>query len=198
MSKYRGPRLRVVRRVVEIAAFTRKIPKRKFRPGQHRSNRRKLTQFAYRLAEKQKLRFYYGISERKLISYIKSARKANSSTRQFLLRQLEIRLDNIIYRLGWAKSLPAARQIVNHGHIHVDKKCLTIARFSCVPRQIITVHNVKWIVEESIQDRYQNLPSHLTLNTETLTAIVNRWPSRRELILDLNELLMIEYYSNRL
>jgi len=201
MSKYRGPRLRIVRRLGELSACTRKIPKRSTRPGQHGENRRKLTQFAYRLAEKQKLRFYYGISERQLVRYVKSARKAQGSTGQILLQQLEIRLDNIVHRLGWAPTLPAARQLVSHGHILVNKKCVTISSFSCSPNQVITIPDeipIRRLVEKNLHERIQNLPSHLSLNVGNITAVVNQIADRRSLPLNLNELLVIEYYSNRL
>jgi ATP synthase F1 epsilon subunit len=124
MSKYHGARLRVIRRLGRLPALTKKIPKRNTRPGQHGASRKKLTQFSYRLIEKQKLRFYYGISEKQLVRYIKTVQIAKGPTGQILLQKLERRLDNIIYRLGWAPTLPAARQLVTHGHILVNqKKC---------------------------------------------------------------------------
>jgi small subunit ribosomal protein S4 len=201
MSNYRGPRLRIVRRLGDLPAFTRKIPKRYVRPGQHGVNRSKPTQFAYRLAEKQKLRFYFGISEKQTIRYVKSAQKKKRSTGSFLIQSIEIRLDNIIYRLGWAPTLPAARQIVNHGHILVDQKRLTIPSFLSSKGQTVTVNPAKRIhslVEKAFRDRVVNLPSHLALNTNRISAIVHREPDRRELHFDLNELLVLEFYSNRL
>ena len=139
MSKYLGPRLQIIRRLGELCGFTRKVPKRRRRIGKQSKMQKKPTQFYYRLIEKQKLRFYYGISETKLISYIKIARKIKGSTGQILLQQLEIRLDNIIYRLGWAPTLFTARQLVRHGHILVDNSYVTIPSFFCVP------HHVLWI-----------------------------------------------------
>jgi small subunit ribosomal protein S4 len=201
MSKYRGPRLRVVRRIGRLAAFTRKIIKRNTRPGQHGSNRSKPTQFSYRLAEKQKLLFYYGVSEKQLIKYIKVARKAKGSTGQILLQQLEIRLDNIIYRLGWVPTLPAARQLVNHGHIIVNQKLITIPSFSCFPSLVITLQNkdsTRQLVEKNFQECTQDFASHLSLNVESIAAKVSQWVDRNKIGLDLNELLIIEYYSNRL
>jgi small subunit ribosomal protein S4 len=109
MPKYRGPRLRIVRRIGELCALTKKSLKRNTRPGQHGFNINKPTQFASRLMEKQKLLFYYGVSEKQLVKYITIARKANFSTRQVLLQKLEIRLDNLIYRLGLKPTLPSAR-----------------------------------------------------------------------------------------
>lgn len=194
MSKYRGPRLRIIRRLGELSAFTKKIPKRNTRPGQHGSVRRKLTQFAYRLSEKQKLRFYYGVSEKQLVRYMKVARRTKGSTGQTLLQELEIRLDNTVYRLGLAPTLPASRQLVNHGHILVDKERVTIPSFSCVPQQIIRVQKETNIWRMSTRE----VPSHLSWNTEKLTATVNQWSDRNRVLLNLNELLVVEYYSNRL
>jgi small subunit ribosomal protein S4 len=201
MSKYRGPRLRIVRRLGELSSLTRKSPKRYINPGQHGANRRKPTQFAYRLAEKQKLRFYYGISEKQAIRYVKTAQKEKGSTGKILIQSIEIRLDNIIYRLGWAPTLPSARQIVNHGHILVDQSRVTIPSFVCSQNQIITIQNQKRIrrlVEETFQDQSQNLPSHLSVDRSNIIAVVKKQADRREIPLDLNELLIVEFYSNRL
>jgi len=201
MSKHHEPRLRVIRRLGELPALTRKIPKRNTRPGQHGSNRRKPTQFSYRLAEKQKLRFYYGISEKQLIRYVKIARKIKGSTGQILLQKLEQRLDNIVYRLGWAPTLASARQIVTHGNILVNQKRVTIPSYICSPHETIKVRNVDKssnLVKRNSQGHIQKLPSHLSLDVESITAIINRQAELCTIPLTLNELLVIEYYSNRL
>jgi small subunit ribosomal protein S4 len=199
MSKYCGPRLRVVRRLGELPALTRKSPKLNTRPGQGGRNKTKITQFSYRLAEKQKLRFYYGISEKQLILYVKKRRKIKGSTEQILLQQIEQRLDNIIYQLNWAPTLPFARQLVNHGHILVNEKRINIPSFSCPLQSIIKVKNAKNsynLIQQNLESIQK--PSYLSTNTESLTAIFNRKIDRQELQLNLNELLVIEYYSNRL
>lgn len=202
MSKYRGPRIRIVRRLGNLPSLTQKVPKRYTGPGQHGAKKNsKPTPFAYRLAEKQKLRFYYGITEKQSIRCVKSAQKIKRSTGKILIQMLEMRLDNIVFRLGWAPTLPAARQIVNHGHIFVDQKRVTIPSFSCNQGQIITVKNQKSIrslVENNVRDRSLNFPSHLSLNTTDMVATVNKQADRREILLDLNELLVVEFYSNRL
>jgi len=156
-----------------------------------------MTQFAFRLAEKQKLRFYYGISEKQLVRYVKSARLEKGSTGQLLLQKLEIRLDNVVYRLGLAPTLPIARQMVNHGHIFVNDKCVTIASFTCVPFNIIKIKNTSTI-HQLVKGQEKELPSHLSLNSDTMIAVIKQISARNEIPLDLNELLVIEYYSNRL
>ena len=202
MSKYLGPRLRVIRRLGELCGFTRKVPKRRRRIGRQGKMQKKPTQFYYRLIEKQKLRFYYGISETKLVSYIKIARKIKGSTGQILLQQLEIRLDNIVYRLGWAPTLFAARQLVRHGHILVDDIRVTIPSFSCVPRHVLRVNSpitgIRRFVDTMLRERSKRAISHLSTNTENITAVVNCPADWNEIPLNVSELLVIEYYSNRM
>jgi small subunit ribosomal protein S4 len=201
MSKYYGPRLRVIRRLGELPALTQKIQKRDTRPGQHGANRRKPTQFSYRLIEKQKLRFYYGISEKQLIRYVKVAQREKGPTGKILLQRLERRLDNIIYRLGWSQTLPRARQLVSHGHILVNKIRVTIPSYPCSPQETISVQNIekrRYWVENVSRIHNKKLPSNLSVNIENLTASIHQKFDRHDILLNLNELLVIEYYSNRL
>merc|ERR1711879_732302 len=93
------------------------------RPGQHGATQKKLTQYAIRLEEKQKLRFNYGLSEKQLMNYVRQAKKVKGATGNILLQLLEMRLDNIIFRLGMAPTIAAARQIVGHKHIMVNNSC---------------------------------------------------------------------------
>ena len=97
MSRYRGPRLRITRRLGDLPGLTRKSAKRSYPPGQHGQARRKRSEYAIRLEEKQKLRFNYGISERQLVRYVKKARAQEGSTGTNLLKLLECRLDNVVY-----------------------------------------------------------------------------------------------------
>jgi small subunit ribosomal protein S4 len=200
MSKYRGPRLRVVRRLGALDAFTTKHPKSQRRPGQHGAKQRKLTQFFYRLIEKQKLRFYYGILEKQLVRYIKNARSSKGSTSRVLIQQLEIRLDTVVYRLGWAATIPSARQIVNHGHILVNRKRVTVPSFSCFPSCILKVRNSRSRrrVEEYIRRCTRDIPSFLSLDFDNLLGIVVQHVKYSEVPLDVNEFFIVEYYSNRL
>jgi small subunit ribosomal protein S4 len=153
------------------------------------------------LIEKQKLRFYYGISERQLVRYVKKARNSKEPTGELLLKNLEQRLDNIVYRLGWAPTILAARQLVNHGHILVNTRRVTIPSYLCTSRESIAVKNTRRsrdLVNKNLQQCIQKLPSYLSLNIEILTASVVEKEDRYETLLDLNKLLVIEYYSNRL
>ena len=201
MPIYRGPRFRIIRRLGQLPSLSKRIPKRSNRPGQHGATRIKLTQFAYRLIEKQKLRFYYGISEKQLVRYTKEARNSKNSRDQVIIEKLEIRLDIILYRAGWAITLPAARQLVNHRQILVDQKLVTLAMFSCQPYQVIEPRKeskCRKLIRKAWQDRTQDPPQHLSINMENMTIVVNRRALYHEIPFDLNCLLVIEYYSNRL
>jgi len=143
MSRYRGPRLRIVRKLGVLPGFTTKITTRNFPPGQHgpskASKKNATTDYGIRLQEKQKLRFNYGVSEKQLFLYVKEARRLRGATGTLILQLLEMRLENIIYRLGFAPTIPSARQFVSHGHIYVNGKKLNIPSFQCKPNDIISI-----------------------------------------------------------
>merc|ERR1712127_123100 len=102
---------------------------------------RKPSEYAIRLEEKQKLRFNYGVTEKQLLRYVRDARRIKGSTGEALLQLLEMRLDNIVFRLGMAPTIPAARQVVNHGHICVNGKRVSIASYQCQTGDVISVRN---------------------------------------------------------
>lgn len=199
MSRYRGPRLRVTRRLGELPGLTRKSARRAYPPGQHGQSRRKRSEYAIRLEEKQKLRFNYGISEKQLVRYVRKARRAGGSTGLVLLQLLEMRLDNTIFRLGMAGTIPGARQLVNHGHITVNGRVLDIASYQCRPGDVIAVRDRKSsraLVEANMEyPGLANLPSHLEFDKNTMTGKVNGVVEREWVALQINELMVIEYYS---
>jgi len=199
MSIYHGPRIRIIRRLGTIPAFTRKIPARGI--DLQDGPRKKQTPFASRLIEKQKVRFFYGITERQLLRYINIAKKRRAQTGKALVRHLDIRLDNIVYRIGWARTVQSARQMVRHGHLLVDKTRITIPSFNCTPGQYIKIDYNKAIremAEKNVQESVERVPSHLKINHEDFALTVTRQSDCRETPLCLNELLVIEYYSNRI
>lgn len=203
MSRYRGPRLRIVRRIGKLPGLTRKISKKINPPGQHGSSlNRKLSQFGVRLKEKQKLRFHYGVTERQLLNYIKKSRKKKGSSGRLLLTFLEMRLDNIVFRLGFAPTIIAAKQLINHGHVYVSGNLVNIPSFACQPKQIIKIRNN--IVSQNLVKRNLDLadtilvPQHLNLNRDNLEAKINSLVNRKSISLVVNELLVIEYYSRKL
>ncbi|HJN37012.1 MAG TPA: 30S ribosomal protein S4, partial [Prochlorococcaceae cyanobacterium Fu_MAG_50] len=143
MSRYRGPRLRITRRLGDLPGLTRKAAKRSYPPGQHGQARRKRSEYAIRLEEKQKLRFNYGISERQLVRYVKKARAQEGSTGTNLLKLLENRLDNVCFRLGFGPTVPGARQLVNHGHLTVNGRVVDIASYQCKAGDVVAVRERK-------------------------------------------------------
>lgn len=201
MSRYRGPRLRVVRRLGELPGLTRKNPRRSYPPGQHGQARRKRSEYAIRLEEKQKLRFNYGVSEKQLIRYVRKARRATGSTGESLLQLLEMRLDNTVFRLGMAGTIPAARQLVNHGHILVNDRVVDIASYQCRPGDVIKVRNQdrsRKLVEANMEyPGLANLPSHLEFDKNTFIGKVNGVIEREWIALNINELLVVEFYSRQ-
>ena len=201
MSRYRGPRLRITRRLGELPGLTRKSARRAYPPGQHGQNRKKRSEYAVRLEEKQKLRFNYGLSERQLLRYVRKARRASGSTGQALLQLLEMRLDNTVFRLGMAPTIPAARQLVNHGHVTVNGREVNIPSYQCRPGELIGVRDrekSRQMVETNLQSPgLANLPSHLELDKEKLTGKVNGVVEREWIALQINELLVVEYYSRQ-
>ena len=201
MSRYRGPRLRVVRRLGDLPGLTRKTPRRAYPPGQHGQARKKRSEYAIRLEEKQKLRFNYGLTEKQLLRYVRKARRATGSTGQALLQLLEMRLDNTIFRLGMAGTIPAARQLVNHGHVTVNGRVVDIPSYQCRPGEIIGVTNrerSKALVQQNLEfPGLANLPSHLEFDKNNLTGKVNGIVDREWVALQINELLVVEYYSRQ-
>ncbi|MFM1843101.1 MAG: hypothetical protein RLZZ490_1843 [Cyanobacteriota bacterium] len=201
MSRYRGPRLRIVRRLGELPGLSRKSPRRAYPPGQHGQARRKRSEYAIRLEEKQKLRLNYGVTEKQLVRYVKKARRATGSTGQALLELLEMRLDNTVFRLGLAGTIPGARQLVNHGHILVNGKVVDIPSYQCRPGDVVSVRNrerSRRMVETNMEfPGLANLPSHLEFDKNTLTGKVNSVIEREWIALQINELLVIEYYSRK-
>lgn len=201
MSRYRGAVIRIVRRLGELPGLTRKTTRRSSRPGQHGAQSRKPSEYAIRLEEKQKLRFNYGLTEKQLLRYVREARKIKGSTGEALLQLLEMRLDNVVFRLGMAPTIPAARQLVNHGHMLVNGKRVSIPSYQCKTGDLISVRQTqksKSLVENHLAfPGLANIPSHLELDKAQLTGKINGIIEREWVALQLNELLVVEYYSRK-
>jgi small subunit ribosomal protein S4 len=201
MSRYRGPRLRVVRRLGELPGLSRKTPRRAYPPGQHGQARKKRSEYAVRLEEKQKLRFNYGVTERQLLRYVRKARRAAGSTGQVLLQLLEMRLDNTVFRMGMGPTIPGARQLVNHGHVTVNGRVVDIPSYQCRPGDVIGVRDSdrsRALVEANLLfPGLANLPSHLEFDKAKKTGKVNSVVEREWIALQVNELLVVEFYSRQ-
>lgn len=200
MSRYRGPRFKKIRRLGYLPGLTSKRPtvKNEFR-NQLRFSKK--SQYRIRLEEKQKLRFHYGLTERQLLKYVRIAGKAKGSTGQVLLQLLEMRLDNILFRLGMASTIPQARQLVNHRHILVNGSIVDIASYRCKPRDIITAKDEKKsraLIQNYLDSSpLQELPKHLTLQPLQYKGLVNQIIDSKWVSLKINELLVVEYYSRQ-
>lgn len=204
MARYLGPRLRIVRRFGDLPGLTAKVPTKKAPPGQHGPNQKKqqkssFSDYKIRLFEKQKLRYNYGLTEKQLRRYVTEARRRKGSTAFFLMQLLEMRLDTVIFRLGLASTIPAARQFVNHGHILINGKKVNIPSFQCRPNDVITIQNKKGskqLAEKSLANpRFSALPTHLEFDAKALKAEVKDLVNRKDLSFKVNELLIVEYYA---
>nr|YP_010386068.1 ribosomal protein S4 [Cosmarium blyttii]UPO65138.1 ribosomal protein S4 [Cosmarium blyttii] len=200
MSRYRGPRLKIIRRL------NTPLPGLTSSPivnstSTSKSQRKDKSEYRIRLEEKQKLRFHYGITERQLLRYVRLARRAKGSTGQVLLQLLEMRLDNIVFRLGMAPTIPAARQLVNHGHVLVNDRVVDIPSYRCKPQDVIIIRDrirSRVLVDKNLNNTQESkLPSHLRLNPKTYQASVNQIVNRNSIGVKVNELLVVEYYSRQ-
>jgi small subunit ribosomal protein S4 len=205
MSRYLGPKLKISRRLGLLPGLTTKKSRKINRPGKDGNSNadtsKKLTEYGVRLEEKQKLKFNYGITESQLFRYVKEARRRNGVTGLILLQLLEMRLDTLCFTLGFAKSITQARQLVNHGHITVNKKVISIPSFQCRINDIIGIKekNIsKNLVETNIKNNPRSeIPYHLKFDNSKLEAKVLDYCDRNDIPLQLDELLVIEYYSRR-
>ena len=204
MSRYRGPKLRITRRLGGLPGLTTKKSNKINRPGKDGNSggdNKKLTEYGVRLEEKQKLKFNYGLTEKQLFRYVKEARRRQGVTGLILLQLLEMRLDTLCFTLGFAKSIAQARQLVNHGHITVNKKMVSIPSFQCRLNDVISVKEKstsKTLVENNIKNnQVGNIPAHLKFDNSKLEATVLDYCDRMDVGIQLDELLVIEHYSRR-
>nr|APW79609.1 small ribosomal protein subunit 4 [Octoblepharum arthrocormoides]APW79610.1 ribosomal protein S4 [Octoblepharum arthrocormoides] len=202
MSRYRGPRIKKIRRLGLLPGLTSKIISqvKSISNSQSISNK-KVSQYRIRLEEKQKLRFHYGLTEQQLLNYMRIARKAKGSTGQVLLQLLEMRLDNIIFRLGMAPTIPGARQLVSHKHILVNNCIVNIPSYRCKPHDFITIkdrqNSQKMVVKNVEFFQKYKIPNHLTFNSLEKKGLVKQTLDQEFVGLKINELLVVEYYSRQ-
>ena len=201
MVRYRGPRLKIINRLGDLPGLTRKVVIKQEAPEQKKS---KASPYKIRLNEKQKLRYNYGITESQLLRYVKEARRRKGLTGFLLMQLLEMRLDNIIFRLGLAPTIPAARQFVSHGHVMINKKRVNIPSFQCQPNDIISFSkNPKTItlIKANLNQKENSNPndnvsnSHLEFDSQLLTGKIVNLIQRKDLRFKINDMLVIEYYS---
>ncbi|MEY4546026.1 MAG: hypothetical protein RL685_2221 [Pseudomonadota bacterium] len=200
MSRYRGPRVRTMRALgVALPGLSSKSPERRpYRPGQHGQARRKVSEYGMRLLEKQKLCKNYGVTERQLRHLVVAARSASGPTGDRLLALLERRLDNVVFRAGFARTIPAARQLVNHGHIKVDGKKVDKPGFAVAANQTVSVTRELTAVVGALQASRPFETSWLSVNAAERSAQVNSLPEASSVPFPIAVQLVIEFYSQRL
>jgi small subunit ribosomal protein S4 len=203
VSTYRGPRLRKIRSLgTALPGLTHKEPsKRKLPPGesgaQHR--RRRLSTYRLQLQEKQKIRFNYGLSEKQLRNYYEQATRLQGETGKNLLALIERRLDNVMARAGFAPTIPAARQLVAHGHVTVNGTRVDIPSFIVRVGDMVSLiessRDLKIIVDNIAQGRGLGVPTFLEVDPKARKIMVKGLPAREDITLDVQERMVVEFYS---
>ncbi len=207
MGRYTGPKWRIARRLgVNIYVGEEKsqkgksiLDRRPYPPGQHGRSRRKISYYGRQLMEKQKVKYYYGVREEQFRRFYEMAERMRGQTGENLLKLLESRLDNVVYRLGFGKSHRHARQLVVHGHILVNGKKVDRPSYLVKPGDVIEVkeksRDIPQIREGMELAQRRGIPSWLELDAENFKGIVKAEPTREEIEIPIEEHLIVELYS---
>ena len=199
MARYTGSSYKQARRVgFSISETGKELARRPYRPGQHGNDRKgKLSDYGTQLKEKQKVRFMYGVNERQFKKTFNEAAKMTGIHGTNFLRLLESRLDNLVYRIGFASTRRGARQLVNHGHVTVNGKKVDIPSYRVKPGDVISIKeddkNLK-VVAESLAKVTKRV-EFITYDEGKMEATYVRLPERNELNADINEALIVEFYN---
>lgn len=202
MSRYTGPRVRIARRFgIAIFGPTKYLERRNYGPGVHGPrSRRKPSEYALGLIEKQKLRYYYGLHERQFRGVYERALKRRGVTGEQMLQILETRLDNVVYQLGFANTRAQARQMVTHGHIKVNGRKVTIPSFALRVNDTVEVrdkHNSRAMATKALESgaASRTVPDWLAVDKAAFKGVVMRIPTRDEIQPIANEQAVVEFYS---
>ncbi len=202
MARFTGPKTKVSRRYgVPIFGPSKALERKNYPPGIHgpKGSRRKQSEFAIALGEKQKLRYMYGLMERQFRRYFEVALRRRGITGETLLQLLETRLDNVVFRLGFANTRRGARQLVGHGHVAVNGTKVDISSFNVKAGDTVTVREKpksKQLATRNLElTQIVPVPDWLTINREAMSGTVARIPSREEIAPIVNEQLIVELYS---
>jgi small subunit ribosomal protein S4 len=198
MANYTGPKVKLSRRVgVPIADIPKHTSKRQLNPpGMHGFRGRRLRDYGVRLNEKQKLRYHYNVLERQFRGYVAEAGSTKGNTGEVLLRLLEQRLDNVIRRLGWARTIWAARQVVGHGHVLVNGRKIDVPSYRVETGDKITIKpSVQKLIRENLESMAgHQVPGWLSFDPSTLTADIVAVPTPEQVPFDVNMNLIVEFY----
>lgn len=203
MARHIGPRLKIVRALgVELPGLTRKNPgERNYPPGQHGQRLRKKSDFGIKLMEKQKLRFNYGVSEKQLRRLFREAKNDKTPTGNKLLELLERRLDNFVFRAGFAPTVIAARQLVSHRHVRLNGRQVSIASIRIRPGDTIGLSDKGRgipMVKECLAEPLLARPEWLRFDESVASATVTRLPEASEVPFPIEVQHVVEYYAVRM
>ena len=199
MARYTGPVWKKARRLsFSVLETGEELKKRQYAPGQHGPTKRvKLSGYGTQLREKQRVRNMYGVNERQFYNTFAKAQKMEGMAGYNFLVLLESRLDNVVYRMGFAPTRKAARQLVNHGHIELNGKKCDIPSAQVKPGSVVSVRenarNMK-AISESLESTY-TAPAFVTVDKEAKKGTYVRIPERSELNQEINEALIVEFYN---
>jgi small subunit ribosomal protein S4 len=202
MARFTGPKTKVARRYgAPLFGPSKALERKNYPPGIHgpKGSRRKQSEYAIALGEKQKLRYQYGLMERQFRRYFETALRRRGVTGVTLLQLLETRLDNVVFRLGFANTRRGARQLVGHGHVQVNGRKVDVSSFNVKTGDVVSVRekpNSRQLATRNLDlTQITPVPDWLTVNREALSGQVARIPSREEIAPIVNEQLIVELYS---
>jgi small subunit ribosomal protein S4 len=204
MARYLGPKCKKCRQLGYSVCGSEHcaLSRRNTNPGMHPYLRREMSDYKMRLMEKQKLRFSYWVSERQLRRYVKKAFKAHGVSGENLLKLLERRLDNIVYRIGFAPTIMAARQMIVHGHIMVNGHKVDIPSYVVKMGDVISVKEeskkMSFVEEAMTRSLARPKPSYIEVDKKHLRATIRSIPQRDEIPVDIDEGLVVEHYARHI
>jgi len=199
MARYTGPAYKKSRRLnFSTLENGKDLARRPYAPGMHGNDRRKkLSEYGIQLQEKQKLRIMYGLNEKQFHRLFDKAATMKGVTGENMLRLLESRLDNVVYRMGLANTRRAARQVVNHGHITVNGTKVDIPSYSCKPGDVIAVkeNSLEHPAIRASLEAINHTPAYVSFDKNKMSGTYVRYPERSELNSEINEALIVEFYN---
>ena len=199
MARYLGPTYKKSRRFgFSILENGKELSKKPYAPGDHGQDRKKkLSDYGIQLQEKQKVKFMYGLSEKQMEKTFVKAVKMKGVNGENLLKLLESRLDNLVYRIGFATTRKGARQLVNHGHITVNGKRVDIPSYQVKPGDVIGLmeNDKEMAIVKSSLEALHNRVEYISYDDKKMEGTYVRMPERSELNADIDEALIIEYYN---
>lgn len=200
MARYIGPKRKIERRFGEPIFSGKSIDRKKYPPGQHgvSMRRKKKSEYAIQLAEKQNAKYTYGILERQFVKMFREVSRKKGVTGELLLQLCESRLDNVVFRLKLANSRPGARQLVTHRHITVNGKIINIPSYILHPLDVISIKKQSinhQMIQKSLKDRIANLVDWLAWDSNKMEGIFREIPNRSQIPEKIKEQLIVELYS---